>query len=118
MKSGTTIKQRDIVLIPFPYSDLSTIKKRPVVIISNKNYHKNNIDVICCAITSNTKAIHRGVNIFSSDLSEGRLKVESIVKPGKIYSIQKDRIIKKIAKLNIPKTKEVIENLNLDIELD
>ncbi len=32
---GIMYKQREIVLLPFPYSDLSAIKKRPILIISN-----------------------------------------------------------------------------------
>ena len=55
MKGGTMYKQRDIVLIPFPYSDLSGAKQRPALIISNKNLSKSQ-DRMCCLITStNTK---------------------------------------------------------------
>ncbi len=118
MKSGMNIKQRNIVLIPFPYSDLSTEKKRPVLIISNEDYHKNNQDVICCAITSSKEQIYRGVAIDNSDLEEGNLKTKSTVKPGKIYSILRNRIIMKIGKLNIEKTEEIIKSLNLNIKLD
>lgn len=118
MKFGITIRQRDIVLIPFPYSDFSTKKKRPVVIISNKDYHKNNNDMICCAITSSEKYIYNGVLIDNNDLDEGSLKVKSIVKPGKIWSLYKNRIIRVIGRLNIIKTKEIIKNLNLDIKID
>ncbi len=78
MKFGTNIKQRDIVLIPFPYSDLSTEKKRPVLIISNENYHKNNQDVICCALTSSKREIYHGIKINNQNLEEGNLKLESI----------------------------------------
>ena len=110
------ISQRDIVLIPFLYSDLSAQKKRPVLVISNKNYNSNNQDVICCAITSKLDAL--GVKIKNSDLEEGNLKLNSVVKPGKIYSIFKPRIIRKIGKLNISKTKEVIENVYEKIKMD
>ena len=112
------IKQRDIILIPFPYSDLSTTKKRPVIVLSNLEYHKNNNDMICCAITSSEKHIHRGIQIDNSDLEEGSLKVKSIIKPSKIFTILRKRAIKKVGTINIEKAKEVIKNLNFDISLD
>lgn len=46
------------------------------------------------------------------------MKVESVVKLGKIYSIHKNRIIKKVGKLNIEKTREIIKILNSIIEVD
>lgn len=118
MKFGITIKQRDIVLIPFPYSDFSTKKKRPVLIVSNQDYHKNNNDIICCAITSSNKPVYNGVSIDNNDMDEGNLKIKSTVKPGKIWSLHKDRIIMVIGRLNIIKTREIIKNLNLNINID
>ena len=43
--------QRDIVLVPFPYSDLTGSKQRPVLIISNNKINKTE-DRICCLITT------------------------------------------------------------------
>jgi mRNA interferase MazF len=45
--------QREIVLVPFPYSDLSSTKKRPVLIVSQEAYNQHFEDVIVCVITSN-----------------------------------------------------------------
>ena len=44
--------QRDVVLIPFPYSDLTGSKQRPALIISNNKINKNQ-DRICCLVTTN-----------------------------------------------------------------
>lgn len=46
-------RQGDIVLIPFPYSDLSATKQRPVLVLSNTNYNKMQSDLVVAAITSN-----------------------------------------------------------------
>ena len=46
-------KQREIVLVPFPYSDLSSTKRRPVLIVSNDDYNQMFQDVVVCVITSN-----------------------------------------------------------------
>ncbi len=50
---GITYNQREIVLVPFPYSDLTTTKRRPVLIISNNDYNHNFQDVLVYVITSN-----------------------------------------------------------------
>jgi len=46
-------KQGDVVLIPIPFTDLSSTKKRPVLILSSDDYNQNTNDLIVAAITSN-----------------------------------------------------------------
>lgn len=48
-------KQRDILLIPIPFSDLTSSKKRPVVVISNDTYNSKTQDLVVAAITSNVR---------------------------------------------------------------
>jgi len=43
---GIMYDQREIVLVPFPYSDLSSIKRRPVFIVSNNDYNTTHNDVV------------------------------------------------------------------------
>ena len=50
MKGGIMYSQRDIVLIPFPYTDLTASKLRPAVIISNNELNDYG-DFICCLVT-------------------------------------------------------------------
>ena len=47
------IQQRDIFLVPFPFSDLSQTKVRPVLILSKDTFNNSSQDVIVCSITSN-----------------------------------------------------------------
>lgn len=42
----------DIVLVPFPFTDQSTTKKRPAVVVSSESYHRDRPDVIILAVTS------------------------------------------------------------------
>jgi mRNA interferase MazF len=39
MKIGTRPEQGDILLIPIPFTDLSSQKRRPVIVISNNEYN-------------------------------------------------------------------------------
>ena len=51
MKSTTNYNKWDIVLVPFPFINLTTNKKRPALIISPDKYNKN-LDVVIAFITS------------------------------------------------------------------
>ncbi len=50
-------KQGDILLVPIPYSDMTSMKKRPVLVLSNDLYNKQTEDIIVAAITSNIRGI-------------------------------------------------------------
>lgn len=87
-------KQRQIVLVPFPYSDLSGTKRRPVLIVSNDSYNKAFNDVLVCVITSNLRKDDYSVTLSNDDLEIGVLPESSVVKSHKLFTIHKDKIIK------------------------
>lgn len=118
MTNGMTFNQREIILIPFPYSDLSQNKKRPAIILSNSGYNSNNEDVICCAITSNPRNYANSVEIKTTDLDSGNLRYDSRVKPNKVFTLQQNLIIKKIGKLDISKSKEIVDKLKICIKIE
>ena len=88
----------DIVLIPVPFSDLSASKKRPVLIISNDNYNTTSPDMIVVAITSNL--VQPGIPLFNSDLIKGQLPKSSIIRCDKIYSLDRNIIVKSIGSVS------------------
>ena len=47
------IEQKDLLLVPFPFSDQSGRKVRPVIVISNNEFNKYSEDVIVIGVTSN-----------------------------------------------------------------
>lgn len=44
-------RRGDVVLVPFPYADLTTTKQRPAVVVSGSTYHQTEPDIILVAIT-------------------------------------------------------------------
>lgn len=118
MKHGTTLKQRDIILVPFPYSDLSNNKKRPAIIISDNNHNFHNEDVICCAITSNPREYEKSIPIEENDFETGKLIYPSRIKPTKVLSLDQKNIIKVLGRLNIAKSKDVVNQLNSAIKIE
>ncbi len=86
-------EQGDIVLIPFPYSDLAGVKRRPAMIVSNSNLKGE--DKICCLVTSNSPK--NGVLISRGSFAKGKLPFKSWIKPHRIFTIDERIIIKNLA---------------------
>ena len=106
------IKQRDILLVPFPFSDQSGSKVRPVLVLSNDNYNKSGEDLIVCAITSNLKQTDYSILINSKNLEKGILYQKSSIKIDGILKINKSLVIKNIGTMNKSTFKEVVEIFN------
>ncbi len=112
--SGTVYEQGDILIVPFPFSDLSAVKQRPVLVLSKNEYHKNTEDIITCGITSNLKDLENSVLIEKSNLLTGELPVTSRIKVDKLFTLEKSIIKKRIGKINkdtFEKVKKELVNL-------
>lgn len=110
-------KQGDSLLIPFPFSDLSSTKKRPVLVLSNTCYNGLHKDVVVAAITSNVIERDYLVPITTEDLNEGQLKVESGVRADKIYPFSQQIVIRKFGCIKSKKMNEIRNELgNLFID--
>ena len=101
-------KQREIVLVPFPYSDLSSSKRRPVLIISNNNYNKNYPDIVVSVITSNLFKDDYSVELYNEDLELGMLPEPSIIKCHKLFTIEQSQVLKRFSIVKEKKFDEVI----------
>jgi len=102
-------EQDEIVLIPFPYSDLSLSKKRPALIISNEKVNKTQ-DRICCLVT--TSPHKDDVRITKNSFEAGTLPFKSFIKPHRIFTIHEDIVIKKLCKINNALHDSVVEKIN------
>jgi mRNA interferase MazF len=103
-------KRGEIVLIPVPFSDLSSVKKRPVLVISNMAHNSKNSDIIVVAITSNLQ--QNGIFIEGKDLLAGELPKKSLIRCDKIYTLEKRIVIKQIGIVS----KDVLENVISEIK--
>ncbi|NOT49449.1 MAG: type II toxin-antitoxin system PemK/MazF family toxin [Acidobacteria bacterium] len=114
--SGTNYKQREIVLVPFPYSDLSSSKRRPVLIVSTNDYNKNFQDVLVCVITSNLHKDAYSVELESSDLEIGVLPESSVVKAHKLFTIHQRKILKKFSLVKDDFFEKVVDEIRHLVE--
>lgn len=87
-------KQGEIVLIPVPFTDLSSTKRRPVIIISNDDYHQTTVDMVVVAMTSNPAISSYSFTITTSDLTQGSLNRPGTVRVDKIYTLAQSLIVR------------------------
>lgn len=71
-----------VVLVPFPFSDLSESKLRPAVVLAEISRQ----DFVCCQVTSNPYADPNAVELTEESFSEGSLQRVSYARPGKLFT--------------------------------
>jgi mRNA interferase MazF len=99
MQFMTVYEKGDVVLVPFPFSDQTTTKKRPAIVISSTSYNQNSSDIVIMAITSQTaKTYGRGECHIEEWKKAGLLKPSSI-KPA-ISTIEKQLVLKKLGNIS------------------
>jgi len=104
-------RRGEIVLIPVPFSDLSSVKRRPVLVISNMSYNSKNNDMIVVAITSNLQ--QNGIAIDIKDLLSGELPRKSLIRYDKIYNLEQRIVIKQLGIVSENVMKKVISDINM-----
>lgn len=84
----------DIVLIPVPFTDLTSHKRRPVIVISNDDYNRRSPDMVVVAMTSNPSVTPYSFQVTTADLRRGRLNRPGTVRVDKIYTLSQDLVVK------------------------
>ena len=106
------MKQGDIVLVMFPFSNLIDYKIRPALLVSGNNLDDLQ-DKWFCPITSKSSSFCLNIN---DSLDFGDFEKESFVKFSTIFTISPSRIIKQIGHLNKYKLDELIQSILKNFE--
>ena len=107
MRSGMNYEQGDILLVPFPFTDLSSTKKRPVLVMSKTEDNQISEDLVTCAMTSKQRNFTYSLEIDNKDLEKGSLPIRSTILISKLFTIEKGLVLKKIAQLDGKTMKQV-----------
>ncbi len=91
--------QRDIVFVDFPYTDLSGSKLRPAVIISTELVNDTG-DYVCLQITSKEYSDGMFFHIHEKHLTVP-LKLQSGIRLNKIFSVNKNKVLRKISSFKV-----------------
>ena len=105
MPSMTQYKKWDIILVPFPFTDLSSAKRRPALIVSPDTYNAGK-DVVIAYVTSQVSSPPRFGDYKLQKWKEAGLPKPSLVRM-KFATIDKTIIVKKLGKLEEIDSEEI-----------
>jgi len=111
----TKYRQGDIVLLPYPYTDLSNTKQRPVVIISRNSINKQIF--IVAKITSVIRTDEFSFLIKPTDI-DTNLKYESEVRTNELFTVHSSLIIKKFSSFKKETLKKLSDRIKHNISVD
>ena len=97
----------DVVVVPFPFSDLTQAKRRPALVIAGLEGD----DVILRQITSQSVADRYSITIADADFASGSLKQQSNARPNRIFTADGHIILYKAGTLNSGKLSEIIDKV-------
>ncbi len=97
----------EIVVVPFPFSDLTKSKKRPALVLADLIGD----DVILCQITSQKIRDLYAISLSNFDLVSGGLNKQSNVRPNRIFAADKRIILKKVGRIKKSKYSEISSSI-------
>ena len=98
MPPTTSYSFGDIVLVPFPFTDQSTAKRRPAVVVSSNAYHRERADLVIMAVTSQPRPAGSIGEAQVKDWKGAGLIKPSLVKPV-ITTIEQSLVIRRLGRL-------------------
>ena len=97
----------DVVVIPFPFSDLSGSKRRPAYVLA----YLPGDDIILCQITSQNSQDSLAVALNNSDFATGSLPSASFIRPSRIFTADKNLIIRKAGSVKLSVKAMVVQKI-------
>jgi mRNA interferase MazF len=96
-----------VVASTFPFSDLSSQKLRPALVVAMGDFG----DIILCQITSKAYSSSNPVQLAAADFAEGDLPVDSFIRPDKLFTADPSMIGKVYGMLEDAKLQQVLTAL-------
>lgn len=93
----------EVVLVSFPFSDLSQTKLRPAMVLAEVEYG----DLLLCQITSKNYGDRQAVAIAATDFEKGSLPRASFARPGRLTTVDPSLVSRSLGKLTEEKRQEV-----------
>ncbi len=93
----------DVVVIPFPFSDLSGSKRRPALALAGLT----GSEIILCQITSKQVSDEYAIPLLIQDFLEGNLNQDSNIRPNRLFTAEENIIIYKVGTISHGKLEAV-----------
>lgn len=99
MPNTTSYSFGDLILVPFPFTDQTTSKKRPGVVVSTAGYNRERPDLIIMAVTSQLRPLGLTGEAMVEEWREAGLLKPSVIKPI-LATLEKGLVLKKLGRLS------------------
>ena len=97
----------NVIVIPFPFSDLSAAKRRPALVLANLDGN----DILLCQITSRYYNEKYVIPLKHNDFINGSLPVNSFIRPERIFTADKNIILKTVGNVSNEVMNKTIDNI-------
>lgn len=94
-----------VVLVRFPFSDLSSSKVRPALVLAEVGRG----DCILCQITSNPYADPEAIQVRDEDFHQGSLQRTSYIRPGKLFTANEALLVREVGQVQVAVRRRVVE---------
>ena len=88
----------DVLVLPFPYSDGSGVKRRPALVVAELPYF-GGMDYLVCLITSRNTGDPHSLTLLPSELIGGKLALTSYLRPLYLFAADETLVVRKIGTL-------------------
>jgi len=92
-------RRGDVVLIPFPYTDLSAAKTRPAIVVSSDIYHTCRSELLLAYVSSRISRVDPAIDYVLTDWKDAGLLKPSYVRP-KVAAIEPTLIVHRVGALS------------------
>jgi len=97
----------DVVVVPFPFSDLTQAKRRPALVIAELQGD----DLLLCQITSQRIRDNYAIPLEDTDFQSGSLKQSSNIRPNRLFTADRHIVLYKVGQLRAEKMTEVVRKI-------
>ncbi len=106
-----SVRRRDIWIAKVPFSDMSSFKIRPILVLSSDDYNAKNPDVVGAAITTYVGREYT-LSIAASDFDKEKLMDESAVRYDGLLKIDKSLLHKRAARVSESFRKKLVMKIS------
>jgi len=97
----------DVVVVPFPFSDLTQAKRRPALVVAVLEGD----DLLLCQITSQRVRDNYAIPLEDKDFETGSLRQKSNIRPNRLFTADQHLILYKAGRLRNEKIREVVRKI-------
>lgn len=103
----TLYSKRDVILVPFPFSDLSYTKKRPALVLAVIPEH----DEIICMMLTSSRLIDQRFDVPIINLDIAGLPKQTVARVSRLFTLDTSIINKRIGSLDITEFDSIVDKM-------